>query len=113
MLMRTFSLFIPLFLSSSQVLSAAGVIPTLSIQSQVNNTDAHSRCPSVLNLHRINYLETQIIKHRKIYYAGNTPLLHDGEFDLLVDELTVLSQCLSPVLTQIGSLAEQYQDRQP
>lgn len=113
MLMRTFSLFIPLFLSSSQVLSAAGVIPTLSTQSQVNNTDAHSRCPSVLNLHRINYLETQIVKHRKIYYAGNTPLLHDGEFDLLVDELTVLSQCLSPVLTQIGSLAEQNQDRQP
>ncbi|WP_017222732.1 hypothetical protein [Moritella dasanensis] len=112
MFIRTSSLLVPLFLSNTQSLLAVEAIPVLSIHSQTKSADSHSRCPSVLNQHRISYLETQIVKHRQIYYAGNTPLLHDGEFDLLVDELRVLSQCLSPVLTQIGSQTAQYNDRQ-
>ncbi|WP_232784140.1 DNA ligase [Moritella sp. Urea-trap-13] len=114
--MRTYSLLLPLFLSNTQQLLAADVMPALSIHlpaETIDTTDTHSRCPSVLNQHRISYLETQIIKHRQIYYAGKTPLLHDGEFDLLVDELAVLSHCLSPALTQVGSKVEQYNARQP
>lgn len=113
MFMRTYSLLVPLCLSSTQPLLAADALSALSKPALTENSETYSRCPSVLNQHRIDYLETQIIKHRQRYYAGNTPLLHDGEFDLLVDELAVLSHCLSPVLTQIGSLDEQYSTRQP
>jgi len=110
MFIRTSSLFVSLFASSSQPLLATDVMPALSIHSSTERAATHSRCPSVLNQHRIGYLETQIIKHRQIYYAGQTPLLHDGEFDLLVEELAVLSHCLSPVLTQVGVKEHQYGD---
>jgi len=110
MFIRTYSLLVSLFASSTQQLLAADIIPPSSIDLLTTSTATHSRCPSVLNQHRISYLETQIIKHRRIYYAGQTPLLHDGEFDLLVDELAVLSHCLSPVLTQIGGNDQQHND---
>jgi len=103
MFTRISSLFLSLFASSAQPLQAAQVSSSPSLSASSGTVMTYSRCPSVLNQHRINYLETQIIKHRKLYYAGETPLLHDGEFDLLVDELAVLSQCLSPVLTQVGA----------
>ncbi|QFI39000.1 DNA ligase [Moritella marina ATCC 15381] len=117
MFIRFSSLFVSLLVSSTQQLLAAEAKTALSIDSSLIkesaiNVDVHSRCPSVLNQHRINYLEMQIIKHRQIYYAGKKPLLHDGEFDLLVDELAVLSDCLSPVLTQLGSEGGRYNDRQ-
>lgn len=102
MIIRTCSLLASLFASSTQALFAADVETPIPIKLSAENTETHSRCPSVLNQHRISYLEAQIIRHRQIYYAGNEPLLHDGEFDLLVDELAVLSDCLSPVLAQIG-----------
>ena len=110
MFIRTYSLLVSLFASSTQQLLAADIIPPSSSHSSTASTVTHSRCPSVLNQHRISYLETQIIKHRRIYYAGQTPLLHDGEFDLLVDELMVLSHCLSPVLTQTGGKDQQRND---
>jgi len=110
MFTRTYSLLVSLFASSTQQLLAADIIPPPSIDLLAESTAMHSRCPSVLNQHRISYLETQIIKHRRIYYAGQTPLLHDGEFDLLVDELAVLSHCLSPVLTQVGDQDHQHND---
>ena len=103
MFTRTSSLLISLFVSSYQQLFAADVIPDLEIKLPIEEAEAYFRCPSVLNQHRISYLETQIIKHRQIYYAGQEPLLHDGEFDLLVDELALLSHCLSPVLSEVGT----------
>ncbi len=103
MFTRTSSLLISLFVSSYQQLFAADVIPDLEIQLLIEKAETYSRCPSVLNQHRISYLEIQIIKHRQIYYAGEAPLLHDGEFDLLVDELSLLSHCLSPVLSEVGT----------
>ncbi|MDX2320592.1 MAG: DNA ligase [Moritella sp.] len=116
MFIRTYPLLVSLFASSTQPLFADDIIPSASIDSLAKSTVVHSRCPSVLNQHRIRYLEAQIIKHRQIYYTGQTPLLHDGEFDLLVDELGVLSDCLSPILTQLGA-SDNYdrrqRDRQP
>jgi len=116
MLTRISSLFLSLVATSTQPLQAADVKPFSLVnafpeQAVTERSAAHSRCPSVLNQHRISYLEAQIIKHRQLYYAGNTPLLHDGEFDLLVDELAVLSNCLSPVLTQVGTKEDRI--RQP
>lgn len=115
MFIRLSSLFASLLVSSTQQLLAAEAALSIESSSDKVSTagvDVHSRCPSALNQHRINYLEAQIIKHRQIYYAGKAPLLHDGEFDLLVDELAVLSDCLSPVLTQLGSEGVRYNERQ-
>lgn len=102
MFTRTSSLLVSLFVSSYQQLFAADVIPHPEIYPSPEDPEAHSRCPSVLNQYRIRYLETQIIRHRQIYYSGQAPLMHDGEFDLLVDELALLSHCLSPILNDVG-----------
>ena len=38
---------------------------------------------------RIEILETEIRKHQELYY-NHQPVISDGEFDALVDELTML-----------------------
>ncbi len=55
---------------------------------------------------RLRYLEYEIHRQRKIYYGGETPEMHDREFDALVDELALLSRCKSPALSKVGHLAE-------
>ncbi|QUM75324.1 DNA ligase [Moritella sp. 24] len=103
MFTRTLSFVVSLLALSYQQLFAADVVSHSESLVSTEDPEVLSRCPSVLNHYRISYLETQIIKHRQIYYSGQEPLLHDGEFDLLVDELALLSHCLSPVLNEIGN----------
>lgn len=109
MFRRILSLIISFLVSSYQQLFAADATSQPSVDQVTATQSTHSRCPSVLNQYRISYLESLIIKHRQIYYAGQTPLLHDGEFDLLVDELALLSYCSSPVLAEVG--IGQYENR--
>ncbi|MFT5879252.1 MAG: DNA ligase (NAD+) [Moritella sp.] len=70
-----------------------------------------SACQSVQHQQRLNYLEQQIYWHRQVYYAGLTPPLHDTEFDVMVDELALLSFCKASVLNRVG--ASQPDSHQP
>lgn len=49
----------------------------------------------------MNHLETEIKRHRKLYYDG-TPEISDAEFDLLVEQLEIESPT-SKVLSEVGS----------
>ena len=95
MFIRTYSLLVSLFASSTQQLLAADIVPPSSSHPSTASTVTHSRCPSVLNQHRISYLETQIIKHRRIYYAVQTPLLNDGEFYLINNKSTLKKKTIA------------------
>lgn len=51
---------------------------------------------------RIEILETEIRKHQELYY-NHTPVISDGEFDALVDELTMLDPDNELLTTKVGS----------
>ena len=51
---------------------------------------------------RIEILETEIRKHQELYY-NHQPVISDGEFDALVDELTMLDPDNELLTTKIGS----------
>lgn len=51
---------------------------------------------------RQQWLETQITHHRANYYQGKIPEITDAEFDLLLAELAVLSNCNAAAISQIG-----------
>lgn len=51
---------------------------------------------------RIEILETEIRKHQELYY-NHQPVISDGEFDALVDELTMLDPDNELLTTKIGA----------
>lgn len=51
---------------------------------------------------RIEILETEIRKHQELYY-NHQPVISDGEFDTLVDELTMLDPDNELLTTKIGA----------
>ncbi len=51
---------------------------------------------------RIEILETEIRKHQELYY-NHQPVISDGEFDSLVDELTMLDPDNELLTTKIGA----------
>ena len=51
---------------------------------------------------RIKFLESEIIRHKSLYYQGS-PEISDSEYDTLEDELKNISPN-SPVLDLVGSL---------
>jgi len=62
--------------------------------------EAEKSCDNVKK--RIAWLEEYIANQRVIYYSGSKPKITDAEFDFMVSELAIISDCRSSVLQQFG-----------
>ena len=97
----------PLMLAVPQAIAGTDIVAHTPASIAIDGVDSMvSRgpvtCAAVQQQARIDELQRQVVYHRQQYYQGQKPALLDPEFDLLIEELALLSACRSPALAAVG-----------